>query len=103
MTPKQRKLFATMVEWSKEVGLDYRQLIRPDGGICFVTWFEKIIQRMTLEDVEIYISTPDMPGVRDTPLVRKLSEMARAHRERLLQKSGKGVGLIHAKSERAAG
>lgn len=92
MTPKQRELLATMVEWSKEVGLDYGQLIRPDGGICFVTWFEKIIQRMTLEDVEIYISIPDMPGVRDNHLVRKLSEMALAHRERLLRHSAEGAG-----------
>lgn len=92
MTPKQRELLVLMVEWSDEVGFDYRQLIRPDGGICFVTWFEKIIQCMTLEDVEIYISIPDMPGVRDNPLVRKLSEMGLAHRERLLRNSAEGAG-----------
>ncbi|GED68990.1 hypothetical protein BRE01_26920 [Brevibacillus reuszeri] len=47
-TAKQRELIESMVEWSNEVGFDYKQLIQPDGGISFYLWFEK---NHTLYDV----------------------------------------------------
>ncbi|MFE1631251.1 hypothetical protein ACFLFF_31425 [Brevibacillus reuszeri] len=99
-TAKQRELIESMVEWSNEVGFDYKQLIQPDGGISFYLWFEKIIHCMTLDEVQIYTSIPDLPETRENPAVRKMSEIAIAHRDRLLLDAGRGDG-DHAASKYA--
>ncbi|WP_024985305.1 hypothetical protein [Brevibacillus borstelensis] len=102
MTKRDVKLFATMLEWSKEVGLDYKQFINSDNGISFIEWWEAIFSRMSLEEVEIYLDIPAFPGTRENGVIHKLRDMAMAHRDRLLEAVMKGAGQ-HAKTERYAG
>lgn len=102
MTKRDVELFAMMLEWSKEVGLDHKQLIKPDGSISFLEWWEKIISCMTLDEVGFYLDTPELPGAKENSAVQRMRSLAIAHRDRLLAAVEKGAG-VHAKSERYAG
>lgn len=103
MTKTEVHLFAAMVEWSHEVGFDYTEMLSNGSRVTLLPWWEKIVSCMDLEEVSVFLGLPELPGATENSLSRRMRGIAIAHQDRLLQESGKGVGLIHAKSERAAG
>lgn len=103
MSQIREELWAQVVVWSDEFDVEYSAFLMSDGRFRFFEWWEKVISCMTLYDVEAYLNIPELSGVSNNKIAQKLTSIAEDHREKLLAVNSKGVELIRAKTERAAG
>ncbi|GED53509.1 hypothetical protein EDM54_01495 [Brevibacillus borstelensis] len=100
MTKAEAKLMDTVLQWSKEMGVDITEFFSPNGFL-FRQWWEAIVSSMTLEDVLVFLGLPENPGAKENCVTQKMREIAIAHRDHLLQ-AAKGAGE-HAKTEQCVG
>ncbi|RNB72150.1 hypothetical protein [Brevibacillus panacihumi] len=101
MTKAEVGLFDTILEWSKELGVDHTEFFTPEG-FHFFDWWEKLVSCMTLEEVEVYLSIPEPQGEKVGLIYKKLTKTAIAHRDRLVLAVEEGA-VLNAKAEQCAG
>ncbi|WP_409176640.1 hypothetical protein [Brevibacillus fortis] len=82
----------TILELSKGVGVDVITFIVPGKGLSFLEWWEAVVSRMTLAELEVYIVSAPR-GSCNSDLVPKLKNIAIKQRDLLREEQGKGVEL----------